>query len=408
MMYLNREIRDKFREMFTQFSVLCLIGSRQVGKSTLVQNLWDDPIETVTFDPIEDIENARKDPDFFLQNHNTPLFLDEIQYAPEILNALKRKVDREKKKGMYVLSGSQNISVLKSISESLAGRIAILELPPMSFKEKIGEGTREGFLKKFLENETLPKKKEIVFPNISKEIWRGGFPGTLTLADTWIPSFYQSLKTTYIERDVRIVGGVSDVMEFSNFVTLVSILSGTEINFSELGRELNIDRKTAERWLNILEYSFLWKSIPPFHKNSIKRISHKKKGFFVDTGLACAMQKISDSRVVLSLPHFGRLFESFVFAEIFKSLQRYSIQPNYYYFRTNGGAEVDLILEIDGKLFPVEIKATANPKKDAEKGIKKFRETFPKENIRTGLLLSSVEKPYKISETLVTVPWWYL
>ncbi len=408
MSFLERISAERIREMAKFYPVICIVGARQVGKSTLVRHLWNPEIETVLFDPTDDVENARKDPDFFLQNHGTPLFLDEIQYAPEVLSAIKRRVDREKKPGMYILSGSQNLSVLKGLSESLAGRVGIIELHPMNFRERQGKGNSAGFLKKFLQEEDVPKIENTSIPQTVNEIWRGGFPSTLTLSDDWISTYYNSYKITYMERDVRTAGGVGDLQDFGNFISYMSALTGTEINFTELGRELGIDRKTAQRWLSVLERTFLWKSIQPFHRNTTKKLSHKKKGYFIDTGLACTLQKITQPSVLLSLPGFGRLFETLVFSEIYKDMQSWNLVPNLYHYRTRAGAETDLILEIDGKLFPIEIKAAAHPKPEDGKGIKNFRETFPKENIRTGLIICSVEKPFRVTENLIAAPWWIL
>lgn len=406
--YKNRLIEKKLTELFDHYPVVAVLGARQVGKSTLVENLFSDTINTTVFDPVVDIGNARQDPDFFLQNINTPAFLDEIQYAPELLGSIKRKVDREKHNSLFLLSGSQNLMVLKDISESLAGRVAILNLWPMTHNE-IADKPATGFLQKWL-SETEHKYSESSLQGKAtySAVWQGGYPKIADLPEHLIPGYWQSYMQTYIERDVRKVADIGSLQTFGRFIALLAALTAQEINHNQIGRELGIARNTALSWTEIAESTYQWISIPSFSRNPIKKISGKNKGFFTDTGLICYLQKITSPEVIPGHPMQGRLFETFVVMEIVKLIQQLNIQPNLYHFRSHSGAEIDLILEIDNTLFPIEIKSKSHPTKKDIRGFKAFKDCFPKENIHKGLVICAIPTIQELSHNALAIPWWCL
>ncbi|MCG8552736.1 MAG: DUF4143 domain-containing protein [Desulfobacterales bacterium] len=409
--YKHRLIENKLAELFQYYPVVAVLGARQVGKSTLVENLYSGKIRTTVFDPVVDIGNARQDPDFFLQNIKAPAFFDEVQYAPELLNAIKRKVDQEKKNGMYILSGSQNLSVLRDISESLAGRVAILNLWSMSYSE-VHEKTGGGFLEQWLldpEKDFLSEDDAVdTNRSVFDAIWKGGYPKISELPDALIPAYWQSYMQTYIERDVRKVANIGSLQTFGRFVGLLGALTAQEVNSNQLGRELGVARATALSWAQTAESTFQWISIPAFSRNPVKKISGKNKGYFTDTGLICNLQKISSPEVIASHPLQGALFETFVVMEIVKLIQKLPIQPNLYHFRSHSGAEVDLILELNGRLYPVEIKSKSNPYRKDVRGFQAFKDCFPKENIQKGLVVCAVPSLQYIKKDVLAVPWWYL
>ncbi len=404
--YKHRLVENKITELFQYYPVVAVLGARQVGKSTLVEHLFKDTLSTVVFDPVVDIGNARQDPDFFLQNTTTPVFFDEIQYAPELLASIKRRVDIADENSLFILSGSQNLSVLREISESLAGRVALVHLWPMCSKEIIEDST-PGFLERWLTpneftlSDWTNSRSEPVYP----KIWRGGYPKIMELPDHLVSGYWQSYMQTYIERDVRTVANIGSLQSFGKFIGLLAALTAQEINYNQLGRELGVDRKTALAWTEVAEATYQWISIPAFSRNPVKKIAGKRKGFFTDTGFACFLQKISVPEVIGSHPMQGRLFETFVCMEIIKTLQKLPLQPNIYHFRSYSGSEVDLILEINGTLFPIEIKTKSHPGKKDIRGFAAFRDCFPDEKIHDGLLICSVEKPQKLSDNVVAIPW---
>lgn len=409
-MYKSRLLEARIAELFQYFPVVTVLGARQVGKSTLVENLFMDRMASVVFDPVLDIENARQDPDFFLQNHPAPLFLDEIQYAPELLGAIKRRVDQHKLPGQYILSGSQNLAVLRNISESLAGRVAVVNLLPLSRREITQE--QEGdFLRRWLQGEvavTTGRPAPKVLPQLYPAVWRGGYPGLMSLPDHLLNDYWQSYLQTYIERDVRAIANIGALQSFGRFVRLVAAHSAQEVNHAHLGRELGIDRKTAQAWLETMQATFLWFSLPAFSRNPVKRIAGKVKGYFADPGFICHLQKIGEPGAIGGHPLQGALFETYVVMEIIKTVQSWAMAPNLYHFRSYGGAEVDLVLEINGVLYPIEIKAKSNPSRNDGRGIGAFRECFPQEKIGAGLIVCAVEKPLLLAENLLAVPWWWL
>lgn len=407
-MYKKRLLEKKIIELFRYYPVVAVLGARQVGKSTLVENLFGNKDESVVFDPVVDIENARQDPDFFLQNHPPPVFFDEIQYAPELLGPIKRQVDRLKQKGMYILSGSQHLAVMRGIAESLAGRVALVPLYPMARREMAGLES-SAFLKNWVQGEMIIDpvsltSTELLYPLI----WRGGYPGIMDLPAHLISSYWQSYLQTYIERDVRTIANIGSLQTFGRFISLLAALSAQEINHSHLGRELGVDRKTAQSWLETVQSTFLWFSLQAFSRNPVKRIAGRPKGYFADTGFICQLQKIGTPEAIGGHPLKGALFETWVAMEIIKTVQAWPMPPNMYHFRSFGGAEIDLLLEMNGTLYPIEIKAKSNPTRNDGRGIGAFRECFPKEKIGPGLIICAVERPLRLAEQLVAVPWWVL
>jgi hypothetical protein len=280
----------------------------------------------------------------------------------------------------------------------------------MTRREVVGE-QGSGFLSQWLHGQTpeppfAPPPAEL--PQLYPAIWRGGYPGLLTMPDHLLGSYWQSYLQTYIERDVRTVANIGSLQTFGQFIRLLAALSGQEMNPSHLGRELGVDRKTAQAWLETAQATFLWFAIPPFSRNSVKRIAGKSKGYFADTGLLCHLQRISASAAIGGHPLHGALFETYVAMEIQKTLQAWPMPPNLYHFRSYGGAEVDLILELDGTLFPIEFKAKSNPSRNDGRGIGAFRECFTAERIGPGLIICAVDRPRRLAENLFAVPWWLL
>lgn len=411
MQYKKRILEKKVEESFGYYPVVAVLGARQVGKSTMVENLFHKRVKTVVFDPVVDIGNAREDPDFFLQNNPAPLFLDEIQYAPELTSSMKRCVDREKVNGRYIISGSQNLAVLRSIAESLAGRVAVLNLYPMTRREILGEAdTGASFLESWLHQEKIDFQKypvEAPLP-VFPLIWRGGYPKIMEFPDHLVPGYWESYLQTYIERDVRLIANIGSLQTFGAFIGLLAAHSSQEINHAHLGRELGVDRKTVQAWTEIAQATFQWFSLPAFSRNPVNKIAGKHKGYFSDTGFLCYLQKIGSADAINNHPLKGSLFETYVVMEIIKIIQSWPLKPNLYHFRSYSGAEVDLVIELDGTLFPVEIKMKSNPSRNDTRGITAFRKCFSGENIGPGLIVCSVEQPRRLAERDYAVPWWML
>lgn len=423
MTYKKRLLADKLRRMLERFAVVVVSGARQVGKSTLLRHELPE-WESVVLDPAVDVGNARQDPDLFLDNHPAPLILDEIQYAPELVAAIKRRVDRPsppprasskgraevgRRPGQYVLTGSQQWSVLKSASESLAGRAVFLDLEGFCLAEIVEGGVEDHWLKRYLaapeEFVATSVKRLPTRRTLYQQLWQGFLPEADALEEEWIPEFYRAYLRTYVERDVRMLTDVSDWQQFGRFVQLAAALTAQEINHSQLGRELSITPQTAQRWLATLRATFQWFEAPAYHGNTIKRISSKPKGYLADTGLACSLQTIATPQALSGHPMAGALFESAVVGEIRKLAATLATPPNLYHWRSHGGSEVDLLLERDGTFFPIEVKLTSRPSRQDARGIEAFRATYPRLKIAPGLVVAPVERLERLSEAAYALPW---
>jgi len=407
-MYKERLITNRLKKLASTFPVVVLTGARQSGKSTLLSHVFSQT-EAVVFDASMDLTGARQDPDMFLDNHPSPVILDEIQYAPEVVSAIKRRVDKNRKPGLYILTGSQQWSVMKSISESLAGRAVFLQLEAFALSEIYQTISDKNWLERWLAGDVKGFIASIgkIQPTrtLYEHLWRGWLPESDALDLEFIPDFYRSYIQTYIERDARLQLEVGDWQQFGKFIQLASALTAQEVNYSQLGREIGINYQTARQWLVVLKSTFQWFEVSAYSGNAIKKISGKAKGYIADSGLTCALNRISSHKSLGGHPLLGALFETAVVAEIRKLANALSTPPQLYHWRSHGGAEVDLILERDGVLYPIEIKAKSHPNKSDTRGIAAFRKTYPKSTIGPGLVLCPCEAFIKISELDYALPW---
>lgn len=408
-MYIPRIQTRRLQDLTRAFPVVVVVGARQVGKSTLIEHTFGKRASTVVFDPVVDVENARRDPDLFLDNRPPPLVLDEIQYAPELVGALKRRVDRKRNPGQYVLTGSQQWGVLKTMAESLAGRAVFLDLEGFCLAEVARMRSPKSWVERWLADPAAFLARRPSRLGLTRapyeQIWRGWLPEAQFLPQSVIPDFHAAYLRTYIERDVRLLADVSDWQHFGRFVRLTSALTAQEINHSQLGRELGLTPQTSRRWLDLLKATFQWFEVPAYHGNAIKRLSARPKGFAADTGLACLAQAISSPSAVGGHPSWGALFETAVVGDVRKQCSILSPRPNIYHWRSHGGAEVDLVLERDGRLYPIEIKGTSRPTSRDTSGLVAFRETYPRLDIAPGLVIAACETRFAVSETDQAIPW---
>lgn len=407
-MYKERILGDKLRSFATAFPAVIICGARQAGKSTLIQHVFPDH-GYVVFDPAIDVGGARRDPDLFLDNHPTPVIFDEIQYAPELVAAIKRRIDKKRTPGNYIMTGSQQWAVMKSIAESLAGRAVFLTLEGFCLAEISRQIPTDCWLKRWLDS---PKdfakkthKRLKMQRTVYEQLYWGWFPGADQLKPEHLPAFYNSYLQTYIERDVRLFSDVADWQQFGGFVQLAAALTAQEINFSQLGRELGITPQTAGRWLSMLSATFQWLQIPAYSGNTIKRISSRPKGHFADTGLACSLQAITSPKALAGHPLTGALFETAVASEIRKLAATLTVAPKMYHWRSYGGAEVDLLLERDGVYYPIEIKLASRASRQDTSGFEAFRKTYPRLKTAPGLVICPTEKFEKISDNDYAMPW---
>lgn len=408
-MYVSRFLTSRVESLARNFPVVVVSGARQVGKSTFLEHVFGGQAEMVVFDPVQDIGNARQDPDLFLDNHPAPVILDEIQYVPELVAALKRRVDRNRQPGQYLLTGSQQWHVLRSLAESLAGRAVFLDLEGFCLGEVAQADAQAAWLADWLQDpETFQSRRRArlgLGMGPFELVWRGSLPDAVRLPMEALPDFWGAYFRTYVERDVRLLTEVSDWHTFGRFVRLAAALTAQEINASQVGRELGITPQTARRWLDLLVATFQWHEVPAYSGNAVKRVSGKAKGYFGDTGLACWAQAISTPAALGGHPMWGHLFESFVVSELRKQIAMLSPAPRLHHWRSAGGAEVDLLLERDGRFFPIEIKSKTRIARADARGIKAFRESYPALSVAPGLVIAPCERMERISDSDYAIPW---
>jgi len=406
--YKKRQIENRLHAFAEHFKAVLITGARQVGKSTLLEHAFPD-FKSVTFDPVQDIYNARRDPDLFLDSFPPPLILDEIQFAPELLPALKRRIDTNSAPGQYFLSGSQHLSLLKNVSESLAGRVGILRLGPLKPHEAAGAGDAQPWIERYLDTpgdiDTIIRDGYLPLePGFTRTIWRGAMPGALPLPDEIIPEFYRSYIETYIERDIRLQAEIRDLMGFGRFMGIAASATAREINISQFGREIGIAPNTARHWLDMLAACNQWKELPAYSGNAVKRVSGKRKGYIPDSGLACFLQRVSTPDALAANPQLGSIFETFTAAFLLSQTEAMPMPPQPWHWRTAAGAEVDIVFERDGKLYPVEIKCKHTLSGHDVRGIRAFAATYP-EKAMPGIIVYAGREAYRADKNIIAVPW---
>lgn len=405
------------QDLFANFAVVVVNGARQVGKTTLLRQLYP-TLDYVVFDASLDLEQARSEPDLFLKNHPTPLILDEIQYAPELVASIKRAVDANAARaGQFLLTGSQQWQVMASLAESLAGRVAFVELAGLSLSELTqtqAQTANNMWLARWMAAQERNEHEAFVAwsrsatrysGSLQEWLWRGFMPRAQTLELSLVPDFWAGYHRTYVERDARLAGEVGDWHDFGRFVRLMSALTAQEINHSQLGREIGVTPKTAQRWLRMMQATYQWFELPPFFANRIKRVSKSPKGYLADTGIACYHAAVSSPQALSAHPLFGALFETAVVSELRKTLSLMGGVGNLYHWRASTGAEVDAIVERDGWLHPIEIKLTGQPTRKQTLGLQAFRRAHPDLRIGHGLMICAVEQPRWIGEDVLALPW---
>lgn len=376
MPYINRAAEDTVRRMSKMFPVLLVTGPRQVGKTTLLKRLAEEErgggIERkyVTLDDPDVRYLAKNDPALFLQRYAPPVLIDEIQYATELLPYIKISVDESGHKGDFWITGSQVFHLMKNVSESLAGRVGIMNLLGLSGAEINKEPsspytTDPGELMK-----RLSYRKPQSVNDIYQRIYRGSMPELCANPDFDWENYYRSYVGTYLQRDIRDLTQVADEMQFFNFMTAVAAHTSKPVVYEELANAAGISAPTAKKWLSILVTSHIVALVQPYHNNALKRIVKMPLVHFLDTGLAAYLLGWNNPVSLEKGAMSGAFFESFVFSEIYKSYLNAGKTPPIFYYRDKDKKEIDLLLYQDGVLSPIEIKKSASPGKDAIKNFK--------------------------------------
>lgn len=362
-MYIHRHLESILEKASKMFGAVLVTGPRQVGKTTLVRRFASTSNYVTLDDPMQ-LHAAVEQPATFFKDNTPPVFVDEIQYAPNLFPYIKMQVDEQNGKGMFYLSGSQQFKLMKNVGESLAGRLGILNLLGFSLREYQQIKFNDAFLP--VEEYFTARKKElkpITYEDLWKVIHRGSMPDLLLNEDYDWQIFYASYVKTYIERDVRELTQVGDEVKFITFMIAVASITGQLLNISSLAKNVGISVSTAERWLSILVTCNIVYLLRPYANNVLKRVVKTPKLYFMDTGLAAYLTKWTTADVLKNGAMAGAFFETFVIAEIVKSYYNKGIaEPPLYFYRDKEQKEIDLLIECNGVLHPLEMKKHADPK----------------------------------------------
>ena len=358
-MELERTIQAVIEKANKGFPVILLTGMRQIGKSWIMERLAGKDRKYVCLDDLKMRALARNDPQRFIEENAPPVIIDEAQYAPELFTYIKIYADKIKKNGLFWLTGSQKYHLMKGIQESLAGRIAILNMLGLSSKEISGVPNESvPFLPSLELAKKNTKNKSITVPEVFERIWMGSFPRLITNEDTrdMRKVFFNSYIQTYIARDVKDFYNINNEIDFLNFLIAVAARTGQLLNYSDLARDVHIDMRTAKLWLEILERSGIIHLLYPYSPNVAKRTIKTPKVYFMDTGFASFLCSWETPETLRNGAQSGAMLETYIFTEILKSYWHNGDIPNIFFYRDTDQKEVDFIIEKNMTLYPIEIK----------------------------------------------------
>ena len=407
MKYYRRSIEQVINEYKEQFPILLLTGPRQVGKSTLFKELFREEYKYFSLDDPILKEQIINDPRLFLKNNPEKLIIDEIQYAPSIFPYLKMKVDENREDGMYLMTGSQAFVLMKNVSETLAGRVGILELQGISLREQFDVE----FNKPFIPNEEYISEREkniTEYTDLWQRIHRGYMPELVFNDKKKWEFFYSSYVQTYIERDVRDLITISDESKFLKFMISLASRSGELLNYGAVANEVGVSNETVKRWVSVLRTSRIIYLMEPYFNNHLKRVIKTPKIYFMDVGLLAYLTKWPTPETLANGAKAGNIFETFVISEIVKSyLNAGIINPPLYFYRDKDKKEIDLIIEEAEKIYPIEIKMSASPNKEMAKNFSVLKRKIDKE-IGTGIIICQYDNKVYLSEDILVLPVEYI
>ena len=370
-MYITRHMEKPVMELNEQYPVLLLTGPRQVGKTTMLEHLIEvegKGRKKVSLDDLTLRELAKTDPKMFFQLYQPPLLIDEVQYAPELFPYIKIMVDERHQPGDFWLTGSQLFKMMEGVQESLAGRVALLHLSPLSQSEIMKRPPEPPFsLELPLLSERQNGRQMLNTPEVFQRIHQGGMPALVTGTYSNASIFYSSYIDTYMERDVRRLSNDIDSLKFLRFLRSVAARTSQQVNYKGIADDAEIDQTTAKNWLHVREALGIIFLLEPYSNNVLKRTVSTPKLYFYDSGIVCYLTRWSSPETAMEGAMSGALLENYTVAEIIKTYQNAGQEPFLYYYRDKDAREIDLILERDGKLFPIEIKKMASPPKKLTK-----------------------------------------
>lgn len=360
--YIKRDLENKILALSKEYACILITGPRQVGKTTVLKQLAAADREYVTLDDLEDRALAKRDPALFLQMHSLPIFIDEVQYAPELFSYIKIAIDSGASPGSFWLTGSQAFKMMDLAQESLAGRVALLHMPALSQHEIYGSGNNVPFS---VDLDALKQRKktgqQALLPKMYERIWKGSMPGLVSGKFTDRDVFYNSYLQTYIERDVSELIARVDKLQFQDFIRAAACRAGQMLNVHDIAMDIGVSDDTAKRWLQVLEKSDVIFYLRPYSNNLLKRTIKTPKLYFFDTGLVAYLTKYTTPEILANGAISGALLENYVVSEIRKTYFNDAKDCLLWYYRDKSSNEIDMVIESDGLLHPLEIKRSVNP-----------------------------------------------
>ncbi len=402
-MYRRREAEATLLSLMGQFKVVLVTGARQVGKTTMLQHVLPEDFRYVTLDDPRAGVLAREDPVLFFDANRLPVAVDEVQRVPELFQQVKFLVDQSPEVGRVVLTGSQTFQLMQGVSESLAGRVAILEMTGMSLRELTGCGGRGPYVPSEVGDDGRCESPENL--DLWATIHRGSMPRLMDPSVSW-DVFYTGYVRTYLERDVRDLITVKDEASFYHFLVACAARTGRLVNHSDLARDAGVDTKTAQSWLSVLQASGVVRLLRPFWSNATKRLTKTPKLYFMDTGLACHLLGWSSPETLRRGAMAGHVFETFVVGEVIKSyLNAGGDARNVHFYRDARQREIDLIIQEGRVLHPVEIKTSATVTREAAAGFSVLADVGDYD-VGAGAIICQTRDPYPVTATVKAVPVW--
>jgi uncharacterized protein len=394
---IKRTLSRKLVDLARQFPVVSITGPRQSGKTTLTRMVFED-YDYVSLEDPSEREFAHSDPKGFLRRFADGIILDEIQRAPDLLSYIQGIVDRDGSPGKFILTGSQQFHLMDKVSQTLAGRTAIVYLLPFSLDELMGETPSDPW-----KMNALPNKRKKPSFSLEEILYKGLYPrihDKKLEAQDWLSAYYR----TYVERDVRDVANIGNLETFQRFVRLCTGRSGQLLNHSSLAADCGISHTTARHWISILQAGFIIQLLPPHHENFSKRILKSPKLYFLDSGLLCYLLRVRDPADIPTHAMKGAIFETFVVSEFYKAFAHRGEIPPLFFWRDRTGHEVDVIIDTGKKLIPIEIKSGETISSSSFDGLRYFT-SLGSPASQTGVLIHGGEARYQ-RENFVVRPWY--
>lgn len=399
----QRILAKTIKRAMKTFPAVVVTGPRQSGKTTLLSSIVSKSHTVVSLEDPDIRIRAKEDPRLFLERYKPPILIDEVQYVPELLSYIKTKIDAHRAAGQWLFTGSQNFILMEGVSQSLAGRAAVLTLLPFSFSEYIGAAVHSRDSHQWI-NGLATSARNFRRCHLTDYLLRGSFPEIASNKKIDRQLWCGSYIATYLERDVRNISRIGDLSQFERFVKLCATRTGQILNVSDMARDVGVSVPTARRWISLLETGHQIYLLSPYYRNIGKRIIKSPKLYFIDTALATYLLGLHAEEALLSSPHFGHLFETMAVVDIVKRFTHHGQMPSLYYIRTRDGLEIDVVLELGNDLHLIEIKSSMTITRQHAAGLMRMT-SIPMMNIKTKTIIAGAGETAALTNDITSYHW---